>query len=170
MTATAIVLAGSETTATLLSGMTWYLCMNLRVYEKVKSELRTKFTDEEEITFASVMECEYMLAVLEEGLRMYPPAPSIFHREALENMEIDGVKVLKGTHVAVHQLAAYRSEENWTRPWDFVPERWLKEGKDGEFRDDSEYWLLSQRRFALTLPRSCCVTALWGGSTELPGP
>ena len=142
MTANIVVLAGSETTATLMDGVTWYLCKNPRVYEKAKAEVRGMFKNEEEITFASVNECEYMLAVLEEGLRMYPPAPSNFNREALDDMEVDGVLVPKGTHVGVHQLAAHHIEENWTRPWDFVPERWLKGGKEGEFRDDGQYRLL----------------------------
>lgn len=142
MTANVVVVAGSETTATLMSGVTWYLCRDPRVCEKVKEEVRGRFKNEEEITFASVIDCEYMLAVLEEALRMYPPAPSNFNREALEDMKVDGVPVPKGTHVGVHQLAAYRSEENWTQPSEFLPERWMKEGQEGVFRDDSEHRLL----------------------------
>ena len=138
MNSNVLVLAGSETTASLLSGIQFYLCDNPRVYQKVKADVREKFKSEEEITFASVTECEYLLAVLEEGMRMYPPAPSIFSREALDEMDIDGVKVPRGTHVGVHQLASYHSEENWTRPLEFLPERFLKEGQEGEFRDDSE--------------------------------
>ena len=145
MTANIVVIAGSETTATLMSGVTWYLCKHPRVYEKVKEEVRETFKNEEEITFASVIECKYMLAVLEEGMRMYPPAPSMFCREALEDMEVDGVPVPRGTHVSVHQLAAYRSGENWTQPSEFLPERWTKEGEEGVFRDDSELWVLNRR-------------------------
>jgi cytochrome P450 len=136
--ASILVLAGSETTATLLSGVTYYLCKTPRVYKKVKEEVRSKFKAEEDITFASVVECKYMLAVLEEGLRIYPPAPSVFPRQALEDMVVDGVKVPKGTHVGVHQLATHRAQENWSRPNQFVPERWTKEGKEGEFKDDRE--------------------------------
>jgi cytochrome P450 len=133
-----IVLAGSETTASLLSGVTYYLLKNRRCYDKVREEVRGKFKEEEEITFASVLECEYMLNVLEEGLRMYPPVPGVFPRETLSDMEIDGVSVPKGTHVGVHAWSAYRYEGNWKRAEEFVPERWGKDGREGEFKDDSK--------------------------------
>ena len=52
---------------------------------------------------------------------------------------IDGRFVPGGTTVGVHQHAAYHLVENFHRPDDFCPERWLKEGreKDSPFRNDS---------------------------------
>lgn len=70
-----IVVAGSETTATLLTGVTWFLCKNHDARRRVQQEVRSAFKDDSEITTKSVNELPYMLAVLSEGLRIFPPTP-----------------------------------------------------------------------------------------------
>jgi cytochrome P450 len=71
-----LILAGSETTATLLSGATYHLLRNPRALRELTDEIRGAFALEEDITMASAGRLEYMLAVLDEALRMYPPVPS----------------------------------------------------------------------------------------------
>jgi cytochrome P450 len=71
--ATILLLAGSETTATTLSGATYLLLSHPRVLEKLKLEIRSSFSKPEDITIASVSKCSYLLAVLNETLRCYPP-------------------------------------------------------------------------------------------------
>ena len=68
-----LIIAGSETTATLLSGVTWLLLKNQRVLAKLQDEIRSAFTTEEEITLDSCNNLDYCLAVLTEALRLYPP-------------------------------------------------------------------------------------------------
>jgi cytochrome P450 len=65
-----LIVAGSETTATMLSGTTFNLLMNPDAYAKVTSEIRAAFASEDEITMTSVNDLKYMLAVLEESFRM----------------------------------------------------------------------------------------------------
>jgi cytochrome P450 len=74
-TANAIMIAGSETTATLLSGVTYNLLRNPETLKKLVDEIRGAFATEEEITLIGVGQLKYLLAVLDEGLRMYPPVP-----------------------------------------------------------------------------------------------
>jgi cytochrome P450 len=68
-----LIIAGSETTATMLSGVTYLLLKNPRVLAKLQDEIRSSFTDEEEITLEACNKLEYCLAVLTEALRVYPP-------------------------------------------------------------------------------------------------
>ena len=68
------MVAGSETTATLLTGVTYFLCKNPEKLQKVQQEVRSAFKEDGEITQKSVNELEYMIAVLSEALRVYPPA------------------------------------------------------------------------------------------------
>lgn len=68
------IVAGSETTATLLSGLSYYLSRNPTVWHRLTSEVRENFKSEEEITMRSVAALPYLHACLEEGLRIYPPA------------------------------------------------------------------------------------------------
>ena len=71
-----LIIAGSETTATLLSGATYYLLKNPKVMKKLQKEVREAFKEGQEIDIAGVNNLEYMLAVLDESLRMYPPVPT----------------------------------------------------------------------------------------------
>lgn len=70
----ALMMAGVITTSTFLSGVLYYLMNNAEVFSKLKEELRTTFLSLEEITCSSTAQCEYLAAVIKEGLRIYPPA------------------------------------------------------------------------------------------------
>lgn len=75
-----LIIAGSETTATLLSGVTYLLLKNPRVLKKLAEEIRGAFSSDEEIGFDSCNKLVYCLAVLTEALRLYPPVPTGFPR------------------------------------------------------------------------------------------
>jgi cytochrome P450 len=79
-TAVIFLIAGSETTATLLSGATFLLLRNPAVYSKLVHEIRSKFTKQSEITMDAVNNMEYLVAFLQEALRYYPPVPTGFPR------------------------------------------------------------------------------------------
>lgn len=75
-----LVIAGSETTATLLSGATYYLLTNPLVMTNLVKEVRSAFTSIEEITVSEVNKLSYMLACLNESLRLYPPTSNAHPR------------------------------------------------------------------------------------------
>ncbi|OBT52420.1 hypothetical protein VE04_06896 [Pseudogymnoascus sp. 24MN13] len=142
--------AGSETTATLLSGATYYLLKNPRVMKKLQKEVREAFKVEEDIDFAGVNGLEYMLAVLDESFRMYPPVPTGLPAVFLV-MEMlsttDGFR--EGyTSVSVNNWSTYRSEANFREPNSFIPERFLD---DPSFASDNKHAL---QPFSLG-PRNC---------------
>lgn len=89
-----MILAGSETTATLLSGVTYLLLSNPDKMEKVVKEVRSAFDTEGEIEFLSVNKLEYLLACLNEALRMYPPTPDAFPRRTGQTPEMVCGKVV----------------------------------------------------------------------------
>lgn len=73
--ASVMVLAGSETIATSLSGMTYYLCRNADVYRKLTTEIRTAFANYDDIKGQSTERLSYLKAVIEEELRIFPAVP-----------------------------------------------------------------------------------------------
>ncbi|AEO60272.1 hypothetical protein MYCTH_2129362 [Thermothelomyces thermophilus ATCC 42464] len=130
-----LIVAGSETTATQLSGTTFYLLTNRDKYDKVVSEIRGSFEREDDITLLSVNELEYMNAVLKEGFRVYPPAPLALPRSTPPEGEyIEGYWIPGNTTVSIPHLAAYHSETNFRNADKFVPERWLG---DPEYAHDA---------------------------------
>lgn len=132
-----LIIAGSETTATLLSGATYLLLKNPKALETLKREIRSSFRTEKDINFQSVAQLPYLHAVLEESLRLYPPVPSTFPRTTPAPGEIVcGRFVPEKTSVGVHQWATYRSERNFRDANSFIPERWLD--NDARFADDDK--------------------------------
>jgi cytochrome P450 len=75
-----LFIAGSETTATLLCGVTYLLLSNPEILKKLAHEVRSGFASEDEITMTSVSKLSYMLACLDEAMRVYPPIPSVLPR------------------------------------------------------------------------------------------
>ena len=69
-----IMMAGAVTTATFLSGVLYYLGINQEALRKLQDEVRSVFSDTEAINSKSLLSCIYLNAVVEEGLRIYPPA------------------------------------------------------------------------------------------------
>lgn len=122
-----LVIAGSETTATLLAGATYWLLQTPQAMQQVTAEVRQAFDSEEEIDFVSATaKLPYMLACLNETLRMYPPVPTGLSRITMDPItEISGLCLPAGCHVSVHQSAAYLSPRNFHDPLTFAPERWL---------------------------------------------
>lgn len=70
-----LVLAGSETTATLLSAATFFLATHPASLAKLNDEIRSTFQSEDQIDMLSVQNLKYLSAVLDESMRLYPPAP-----------------------------------------------------------------------------------------------
>ena len=133
--ASSIVLAGSETTATMLSGTVFHLLSNPLILEKLTRELRTAFKSEDEITIRSSSEQKYLLAVLSESMRLYPPVPAFSGRFVPPPGDtVAGEYLPGGTVIQFNHVAAYRMESNFARPNEFLPQRWIG---DAEFESDN---------------------------------
>jgi cytochrome P450 len=123
--ASLLITAGSETTATLLSGATYLLLRNPDKLSKLQDEVRSAFPSYEEITLDAVNRLTYLNATLTESLRAFPPVPVGFVRQVGAGGEvISGHYIPEGTAVSVSQYAANHSEANFVDAKKFVPERW----------------------------------------------
>ena len=70
-----IIVGGSETTATTLTGIFNHLSRNERILQRLCTEIRTQFKKETDITIDHIHHLPYLEAVLNEGLRMCNPIP-----------------------------------------------------------------------------------------------
>ncbi|KAL0938610.1 trichothecene c-15 hydroxylase [Colletotrichum truncatum] len=121
-----LIVAGSETTATALSAITYYLTTHTRAMTKLNEEVRSAFSTEADIDMVSVQKLQYMQAVVNEGLRMYPPVPTGIMRRVSEGEGLFlGQYVPKGTLVQVWHWPVFHNPEHFTLPDSFIPERWL---------------------------------------------
>ncbi|KAF2728142.1 averantin oxidoreductase [Polyplosphaeria fusca] len=117
--------AGSETAASLLAGLTMWLMRTPSAYNTLTHEIRTTFPTAESMTFTSLQNLTYMNACLEEGMRIFPSIPTGLVRTVPE----------AGDTVAGE--CATHATRNWTRPEEFLPQRWLSQEGFGEDRQDA---------------------------------
>ncbi|KAJ5556972.1 hypothetical protein N7494_000887 [Penicillium frequentans] len=121
-----LIIAGSETTATLLSGATYLLLRSPHAFAKLKEEVRGAFKSDADVTLEACNQLVYLQACLNEALRMYPPVPVGLPRIIdTQGDTIDGNFVPGGATVSVSHLATYYSEKNFMDAKHFIPERHL---------------------------------------------
>lgn len=128
--------AGTDTTATALTGWTYFVCTHANVYRRLVGEIREAFLAGDEIKWEKVKELHYLDATMNETLRLFPPSPASQQRLVpLGGATIAGYYVPSGTTVAVPPWVTTHSPLNFNEPDVFRPERWL--GEDVKFQDDS---------------------------------
>ncbi|KAL6233103.1 hypothetical protein BDW75DRAFT_252217 [Aspergillus navahoensis] len=126
-----LIIAGSETTATLLSGTVYWILRSPDALDRVVHEVRSVMKSEADITVQKVStKLPYLLACFDEAFRLYPPVPTGLQRRALTPVQISGYEIPPGTNLSVHQSAAYRAPSNFHLPNEFIPERWLPDARN----------------------------------------
>lgn len=139
--------------ATFLSGVTYNLLMNPDILTKIQTLIRTTFPTAESINILTLNQMPYLTAILEEGLRTYPPVPNDLPRVTTsEGSTICGRYVPPNTVVSVPNLAAYMSERNFKNAHKFVPERWEKDDESRGIYKDDDRKVLQPFSFG---PRNC---------------
>ncbi|KAH0845930.1 isotrichodermin C-15 hydroxylase [Fonsecaea pedrosoi] len=127
-----LLAAGTDTTATSIGGMTYYLLQAPKTLEILQKEIRTTFTDHSEIDELSTQKLPYLNAVIEEALRLTPPLPINLPRTSPGGL-VDGDFIPKG-------YTMHRHPKYWTEPDEFHPERFLPLSHplyDTKFRNDN---------------------------------
>ena len=115
--AQAFMMAGSETTATLLSGLTFILLKHPHYMRRLQDEIRT--LEKDQLNLENLAHLPFMNACLQEALRVYPPAPIAFFRITPKggNM-ICGVWIPEGvsTSLLLHEFGTTAYSSHYIRP------------------------------------------------------
>ncbi len=114
------ILAGHETTARTLGWALHLLSRAPAVRAEVEREA-DDFTCQDE---GWDDQYPWIRAVLEETMRLFPPAPLIT-REATGRDEVSGVEVWPGTQILISPWVLHHHDKLWDDPWAFRPERFL---------------------------------------------
>ncbi|TDB96779.1 cytochrome P450 [Actinomadura sp. 7K534] len=118
-----LLLAGHETTAASLAWTFVLLSRFPAARERLEQEVDALGR---EPRAEDVDRLPWTKAVLEEAMRIYPPAWTI-ERDALEEDDIAGVRVPAGSTIAVPPYLLHRNVEIWPNPEGFQPERFMGE-------------------------------------------
>ncbi|KAL2071170.1 hypothetical protein VTL71DRAFT_12405 [Oculimacula yallundae] len=121
-----LMLAGGETTPTLLSGLIFCLLNHPDKLSRLIDEVRTSFEGDQDITMEKVFGLEYLNVCIDETLRIYPPIAAGVERVVPKGgAPIAGHIVPGKTIVLVPTYATHHQPLNFTSAGEFIPERWL---------------------------------------------
>ncbi|KAK1303888.1 Cytochrome P450 94A1 [Acorus calamus] len=132
------ILAGRDTTSSVLARLFWVLSSRPDVVEKIRAELKSirgarsaEGGEGEVFEFEELKEMHYTHGAISEALRLYPPVSVDSKLCASEDVLADGTSVGKGWVVAYNAYAMGRMVSIWGKDClGFRPERWIDaEGK-----------------------------------------
>lgn len=117
-----LLLAGHETTALALSWTLMLLSRHPEVEARLVEELQ-EVLEGVPPTASAERQLGYTRQVVEESMRLYPPAWGI-GREPTEEIELDGHTIEKGTQIFLVQWVTHRDPRFFPEPDRFDPDRW----------------------------------------------
>jgi cytochrome P450 len=121
-----IFFAGHDTSA-LAATYVWYLLsLHPEQEAKLHAELDAVLGGRVP-TYDDLEKLSYTRMVIEETMRLYPPAPALTGRVAREADEICGHPIRKGAEVIVLPWVLHRHRTLWDDPDRFDPERFSRE-------------------------------------------
>ena len=115
-----MILAGHETTATALFWALYLLALDPDTQEEVASETRGEHLD----SMADIDRQKFTRAVIEETMRLYPPA-FLIARAAREKDSVAGIEIGRGDIIMIAPWLLHRHEKLWDQPDAFVPKRFM---------------------------------------------
>ncbi|ANB12833.1 C-22 sterol desaturase [Sugiyamaella lignohabitans] len=131
-----ILLAGRDTTASLLSFLTYYLARDKRVWNKLREAVLAEFGETpDSLSFESLKRCTYLNHVINEMLRLHAIVPLNFRTAIVDTVLPRGggpdqskpIFVPKGTKVVYSIFVTQRMKALWGEDAaEFRPERWAE--------------------------------------------
>jgi cytochrome P450 len=115
------ITAGHETTAVALTWTLWLLAKDQAVQQRLCDEVAA-VTGGAPIAAAHVEGLSYCRQVIQEAMRLFPPAPSI-GRQPKAAMELGGIPISARTRVHIPVFALHRNTRLWDNPNAFDPQR-----------------------------------------------
>jgi len=116
--------AGHESTAAALSFALHELSSRPELQQRLEAEVQSAVGEAGELKYEHIGKLPLVSAVIEEVLRLHPPA--IWTNRGLQdNIVLDDVVLPRGSIVFVPIEAVHHSPLNWDEPLEFRPERFL---------------------------------------------
>jgi cytochrome P450 len=120
------LVAGHDTSSTALSWVLYFLAQYPDIQEKLRSEVKETLKEREE-SWETYESMEYLTAVVNETLRLRPPA-LVTRRKVMHDDNILGYNIPTGSVIVFPLYALHRKPEYWTDPENFNPDRFLEPG------------------------------------------
>lgn len=126
-----LIVAGSDTSSTTMSATLYYTLRNPGCLQRLAKEVRSTFSDEEEIRSGTKLHsCTYLRACIDEAMRMSPAVPGLLPRLVLSgglHIPALNLHIPAGVDVGTCTYAIQHHKEYVVEPFKYDPSRWLKQ-------------------------------------------
>lgn len=122
-----LMLAGHETTANALTWTLYLISQHPQVQARLEGEV-DQLLGGEPPSFEDVGRLQYTTMVLEEAMRLYPPAYAVTRTAADEDI-VGGMRIEKGALISLSAYLTHRHPDFWEDAEVFDPERFSPERK-----------------------------------------
>jgi cytochrome P450 len=123
-----LLVAGHETSANALAWAFYLLARHPEAQEKLVAEISRELPAGQEVEFADLPRLPYALQVVQEAMRLYPPA-WIIDRVATEDDEFQGVRIPKGSVFSLYVYGVHHHAGLWPAAEEFRPERFAADAQ-----------------------------------------
>ncbi|RDW95068.1 hypothetical protein BP5796_00831 [Coleophoma crateriformis] len=126
-----IIIAGSDTTATVLANCFYYLTKHPHIFKKLQTILDQIFPQgASNFTYEKVKAIPFLEGIINETLRLKPPIIGGLQRVTPpEGLQVDEVYIPGDTIVIVPTQAVQQDARYFQDPTDFAPERWMEDSE-----------------------------------------
>ncbi|XP_040996840.1 cytochrome P450 81C13-like [Juglans microcarpa x Juglans regia] len=115
--------AGTDTTSTTMEWAMSLLLNHPEELQKVKAEIDDQIGHERLLNESDLSKLPYLRCVINETLRLYPPAPLLIPHFSTEDCTVGGFRIPQETMLLVNTWALHRDPNLWEDPTKFKPER-----------------------------------------------
>ncbi|KAI4316652.1 hypothetical protein L6164_024611 [Bauhinia variegata] len=126
----AMLVAGSETSATTMEWAMSLLLNHPESLQKARAEIDTNVGQEQLVKESDLPKLNYLENVITETLRLFPVAPLLLPHQSSKDCTVCGFNIPGGTMLFVNLWAMHRDAKVWFDPTRFMPERY--EGIEAE--------------------------------------
>jgi cytochrome P450 len=128
-----IFIAGHETTAVAMTFVWYLLSQHPKEEAKLHAELDAVLGGRAPV-YEDLAKLPYTRMVIEEAMRLYPPAPGISNRRAVAEDTLCGHKIKPQGNIIIAPWILHRHKTLWDDPLRFDPERFSPERSQGRHR------------------------------------
>ncbi|KAK4490016.1 hypothetical protein RD792_000670 [Penstemon davidsonii] len=120
-----LLVGGTDTSATTVEWTIHELIKQPRIIQKAKEELdrvigRNRWVEENDFS-----QLPYIEAIIKESFRLHPLATFLAPHYAIEDCNVAGYDISKGTTILINTWSIGRDPNSWSEPEKFLPERFL---------------------------------------------
>ncbi|XP_060198636.1 cytochrome P450 71A1-like isoform X2 [Lycium barbarum] len=169
-----LLAGGTDTSAAAIEWAFQELLRRPNIIDKAHQELDVAIGKERWVEEEDFSKLPYLEAIIKETFRLHPLAALLPPHYSLEDCNVAGYDIPKGTLVYVNAWSLGRNPKYWDRPEEFIPERFIENNVDIKGQNFTMLPFGSGRRkcpgysFGIKVVRTTMANLLHGFNWKLP--